>query len=629
MKLDEYQDMARTNLDRRVLLVAPPGSGKTTVLLAKIEFLTNEQGVDPSRILVLTFSRSASENMKERFLKLRPSGQPFFGTIHSLAYREIARRKGTIQLISQAQAMYALHPVRRAFSLSPEEVTKAISAISRERATGAIDESVPERFRTQVRTVYDQYKRDHQLMDFDDLEEEFAQMLDDDVYRHAMQEHIDWIMVDEFQDLNRIQLRILKLLGERCRLFCVGDEDQCIYAFRGSDTRAMVGFADEFRGGRILYLRYNYRCSATIVRHANRVIACNRERYPKEIINFRTDETPLKIHSFPDERQSWAYAARQLAALPRDTTCALIFRTNAELEEAAHHLLKRGIRFSFLDRPHDRYGRAILKNLIPYLQYAVHPDRRAFLQLIRTAQIRLPEEVLQQLSQSDHLKEQDLLSQDRFPLKTELREKLVQLFRDLKKLKRQKPEAAIRYILYVMGYHHWLHEITGHTGAPLAELVEEVEGFAREASAFPSIRDFLRYLTAWREILEQPGLQENILLSTMHGVKGMEFDEVLILNAYDGGIPHEKSLDDLEAERRLFYVAVTRAKNKLSVLHLQTWQGSEAEPSRFIRELGLPVEEAAVHVEDSAPAGWIQRVRQRISLPRSILTRSLQRGNDG
>ena len=589
MKLDAFQEAARNNMDSRVLLVAPPGSGKTTVLLAKIEYLVKEVGVDPSRMLVLTFSRSASQNMKERFLKLRLKAAPFFGTIHSLAYREISKNKIKIQLMSVNQALYALHPIRRQYLLSPEEVSRAVSDISRERATGQIDKETPENFRVQVRAAYDLYKRDHQLMDFDDLEEEFLKLLSNSTVRNKLQDEIDWIMVDEFQDLNPIQLKILKLLSEKAKLFCVGDEDQCIYAFRGSDTSAMVNFDKEFSGGKILYLRYNYRCSATIVRHANQVIRHNQERYPKEIINFRQDETLLKSYSFQNEKKCWDYAIDKIKNLSKQTDCAVIFRTNGEMEEFAYDLVKRSISFSFLDRPFNRYKKLIFNNIIKYLEYADQPSGAGFLKVLKTAPIKFPTDLFRKLSLLKGWSETDLLENNQYFLSLGLREDLVNLMRDLKKLKQMKPGQAIRYVLYVMGYYKWLDELAQKTGACLGELVEEVELLAKEATEFPNTRDFLRYLKAWEEIMEKPQSSERVLLATMHGVKGMEFDEVIILNAYEGAIPHEKSLNEMEAERRLFYVAVTRAKHHLTILIPETWRGSLVSPSRFIKELESPI----------------------------------------
>lgn len=589
MKLDTFQENARNNMDSRVLLVAPPGSGKTTVLLAKIEYLVKEMGVDPSRMLVLTFSRSASQNMKERFLKLRLKATPFFGTIHSLAYREINKNKTKIQLISTNQALYALHPIRRQYLMSPEEVSRAVSDISRERATGTVDKETPENFRVQVRTAYDLYKRTHQLMDFDDLEEEFLTLLNNPVYRSKLQEEIDWIMVDEFQDLNPIQLKILKLLSEKAKLFCVGDEDQCIYAFRGSDTKAMVNFDQEFIDGKILYLRFNYRCSATIVRHANRVIRYNKERYPKEIINFRQDETHLKSYSFKDEKQSWAYAIETIKNLSKQTNCAVICRTNGEMEEFAYGLVKQSISFSFLDRPFNRYKKLIFKNIIDYLKYAEQPSGAALLKVLKTAPIKLPSDLVRKLGLLKVWDETHLLEGNQYFLSLGFREDLVNLVRNLKKLRKMKPGQAIRYVLYVMDYYKWLGELAQQTGGCLKELVAEVELLAMEATEFPSIGDFLRYLKAWEEIIEKPQSSERVLLATMHGVKGMEFDEVIILNAYEGAIPHEKSFHQIEAERRLFYVAVTRAKHHLTILIPETWRGSRVSPSRFIKELDSPV----------------------------------------
>lgn len=592
MELDPYQEKARLTQEAKVLLVAPPGSGKTTVLLAKIEYLMEELKVSPKEILVLTFSRSASSNMKARFEKKRLEA-PFFGTIHSFAWREIQGQTNQRKLITEGQAMAALSALRRKYHLDPEEIAGCISDISRERSTGLPDETIPLKFREEVRMAYQNYKTEAALLDFDDLEEELLVLLEDPELREEVQSRYRWILVDEFQDLNPVQLKILKIIAKKSRLFCVGDEDQCIYAFRGSDTTAMIRFAEEFPGGRILYLKYNYRSSASIVAYANRIIAHNKERYAKEIVNFRQDETKLEWIRTQDETAGYELISKQLHALGSKETCALILRTNAEVEEAAHFLVRKNIRFALLDQVYNKYQRRTIKPLIDYLRYGAGWPKnqgKLFAQLVRRTELGLPEELLSLLEASELVTEQDLLKDEKYSLNGPQRENLLKWFRDVGKLKKQKPDKAIRFVLYVMGYYKWLVKTAQSTGACLRDLVREAEELAEEAAHFPDIPDFLRYLDAYAEICSHRDEGARILLSTMHGVKGMEFDAVFIPGAVEGKIPHEKALSELEAERRLFYVAVTRAKHRLTILIPQTCQGKAMKESRFLTESRLPGE---------------------------------------
>lgn len=585
MKLDEYQENARLDQGAKVLLVAPPGSGKTTVLLAKIEYLIKELNIPAEAILVLTFSRSASANMKARFEKLRLE-PPFFGTIHSFAWHEIRKRQQARELITEAQALAALTGLRRKYSLSLEEIAGCISDISRERSTGQCDETIPPEFRREVRAAYSTYKKANALLDFDDLEEELLVLLADDVLRAELQGRYRWILVDEFQDLNRVQLTILKLISNLSHLFCVGDEDQCIYAFRGSDTSAMIRFEQEFEGGRILYLKYNYRSSASIVAYANGVIRHNQERYPKEIVNFRRDETKLTFIRCPAEGTGLDYSIETIRQLGPAETAALIVRTNGELEKIAHTLVKQRIRFGLLDRVYNKYQKRLYRTLIDYLKYAVGGagQKSRFLTIIRRPGIGLSGDALNRLETKPLLIEQDLLDNEKFDLTAHQREGLIGWFHDVETLKGLKPGPAIRYILYVMGYFRYLEQLAQATGAPFQELMQEVEQFAKEASSFGDLSAFLRYIEAFDEVCRQRDDSAHILLSTMHGVKGMEFDQVFILNAIEGKIPHEKALHEIEAERRLYYVAVTRARHELTVLSPDTYQGKLAKPSRFLEE---------------------------------------------
>lgn len=620
MELDEFQEAARLNMDEKVLLVAPPGSGKTTVLLAKIDYLMAEVGVKAEEILVLTFSRSASQNLKSRFSKGREA-TPQFGTIHSFAWRELAKGEGRIRLIESQAALRALSPVRRKFHLSPEEVAAALSDISRQRSTGLEDPALPETFRREVRKAYFSFKAEAGLKDFDDLEEELLQRLEADSYRKALQSRFRWILVDEFQDLNPVQLKILKILSMQAHLFCVGDEDQCIYAFRGSDTEAMIRFPEEFPGGRILYLKYNYRSSATVIRHANALIRHNKARYPKVIVNFRQEETQVEFRVFPDETRSLGAVAEELPGLARGESCALIFRTNQELTEAARGLCRAGLRFTIQDQVHDRYRSGLYRPFLLHLRYARASggDKGLFLDLTAAAGRRLPEEIRLDLAASPVLTERDLLDHMSFDLPLAQKEELATFFRDIRKLRAMKPGPAIRYVLYVMGVCHVLRERAARTGESLSELLAEIEALAREAAEFPSTADFLRYLDNWHAIMDRRDPDSPVILSTMHGVKGMEYDRVYVMNAAEGLIPHERSFHDLEAERRLFYVALTRARHHLIVHGLTGWQGRPVAVSRFLKESGarLPDEAAAGPGRRKEPAGLArmgQRLRRLIRL---------------
>ena len=590
MNLDRYQEAARVNMDEKVLLVAPPGSGKTTVLLAKIDHLIDEQGILPQEILVLTFSRAASLNLKARFSKGREK-TPFFGTIHSFAYREIKKREGQISLIDSYGALHSLKSVGRRFHLTQEEVSSALGDISRERSTGVINEEVPAKFREEVRKAYFGYKAEKKLLDFDDLEERLLEFLGDAALRAKITGGYRWILVDEFQDLNKVQLRILKLLSEHAHLFCVGDEDQCIYAFRGSDTGAMIRFPDEFHNGRILYLKYNYRSSATVIRYANELIRCNKERYPKEIVNFRQDETPVVFELHSDERSSLQKAAEGLDSLKTSESASLIFRTNAELSDAAHSLCRKGFTFTILDQVYDRYETRLLGPFIEMIRYALTggDNKDLFLKIMERNPVNLSQATKQRLARSPIFSEADLLDPKNFDLPLKQREDLAVFFKDVRKLRKMKPKDAVSYILYVMGVCHDLDKRAERTGESLTDLLKEVEDFAKEAGSFPTTKDYIRYLDSWKRIMDRRDPESQIVLSTMHGVKGMEFDRVYVMNAAEGLIPHERSFNEMEAERRLFYVALTRARHHLHVHTVKSWQGRPVKISRFIPECGADV----------------------------------------
>lgn len=587
MELDAYQADARNNLDQKVLLVAPPGSGKTTVLLAKIRYLVEEQAVAASSILVLTFSRSASQNMKARYTPGKGGDAPFFGTMHAFAYQEL-KGQGPISLISPQEQAEALKGLRGRFLLSEKGTRRIVAGISRQRSTGQADEALPQKFREEAEQAYAAYKKRQGMSDFDDLEERFLSLLQDEILCRTIRQKYAWIMVDEFQDLNRVQLNILKRLAKDAHLFCVGDEDQCIYAFRGSDTRAMTGFAREFPGGKILYLHYNYRCSATVVRHAGAVIRHNKARYPKQIVAFRQDETKVMVLRGKDEAASIRYAADQLKTVQAPETAAVLVRTNAELRDVSHRLYREGIRFSFLDQPfhfHHRLPFSLILTCLGFAEGRCQAKER-FLQLAASGILKLPAEALDRLALSSRWGVRDLLDNPMFGLSFSQRQFLHQFLAACEKLRSFKAGQAVRYVLYKMGLYQVLETHSASLCTPLRELIQEAEGFARQADAYADITQFLKAMCIFEEA-ENESKASPVLLSTLHGVKGMEFDRVFILNAVEGRMPHERSLDDLEAERRLFYVAVTRARHDLSVLCPELLAGKRAYPSRFALEMEL------------------------------------------
>lgn len=556
MQLDEHQRAAVACRQNRVLLVAPPGSGKTTVLLAKLKELL-EEGEDPKGFLILTFSKSAADNLKDRFPE---GGDAFFGTVHAFCLQAL-KQAGFDKAILE-EAGEALRDFRRRYELSQGAAARLLSRQSRVRTTGQKDTYIPQKIAEAVEAAYTAYKEAGNFWDFDDLEVEFIRWLKLDPQALArLQGKYRWVLVDEFQDLNSVQIAIIRLVSGKARLFCVGDEDQCIYAFRGSNTRAMVHFEDYFPGGMVRYLRYNYRSSASLIAYANRVICHNQNRHKKAIVSFRQDRSPVCFLTFKDSRDQDRWLVDHLSRQSTDQTQAVICRTNGEIARIARLLDDAGLAFHLLTGPYEPWQTKPLALYPRAFQFIQKPSKANFLRLADHVDFGFSKEALNAFSLNSYDPIQTLFKKDYGPGN---RARLKGLL-ELSKVRSLKPSLAL----------HLLEDGLGLRAGKGSQRHKRLKALACRA------RDLDDLLHKLREDRTLPG---QVLLATMHGVKGMEFHEVILPNLYDGAVPHGKALDDLEAERRLYYVAVTRAKENLYGLYPERVEGMRVPVSRFLKE---------------------------------------------
>lgn len=591
MELDQYQMEAVENRDRKVLLIAPPGSGKTTVLIKKIEEVMKE-GTPPGRILVLTFSKAAAVNMGDRFIRTGLDS-PWFGTIHAFCYKELAKKK-KIQIITTKERFLSLREMILKYHLSPDEVDRLIGEISRRKSkqyssvesNNFSEELFPPYFINEAEKCYKNFKGANELYDFDDLEEGLIEMLKDGVFLENLRKSFDWIMVDEFQDLNYVQLKILQEISTDSYFFAVGDEDQCIYEFRGSNTDAMVNFPEYFKDGKKLYLKYNYRSSETIVSCANTIICNNVKRNQKSILNKRMDKTSIQIRKVLDEKASAEAVSKMIGRIPKTETTAVIVRTNKEMEAIMRTLSKAGITFSLIEKPYDIYGGWIIKDLTAFMEFAIFNRREPLLRIMDKAGLGISKEVKEEI-RNNYFKTPAQILLDSCD-KSYKKEEVLSFIEKLDKLKKMKPENAVDWILYGLKYSRFLEMAAFKNNTSIHGYIAEIKDFKDRISFFDSIADLIEWLIEYRRIMElKQDTMDKVVLTTMHGSKGMEFDNVFIMNAVEGNIPHERSLKGDEGERRLFYVAVTRAKNDLYIIVPKKINGTARQISEYIMESSL------------------------------------------
>ncbi len=574
MELDEYQKIASNTDQRRVLVVAPPGSGKTTVLLERLG-LTMDSGIAPGRILVLTFSKAAAEELKARFEGER---KPFFGTLHGFSYRMLRSLGIDVSLVYGKPEQEVKLLMQRSLNLAREDIDNLMRDFSAYRMAvfkGAESKKEAMALRDDVfrkaMDLYEGFKKERGLMDFDDLQTRFLSLLEDKELTASIRRTFTHILVDEFQDLDPVQLQLLAKLSEDGSIFCVGDEDQCIYAFRGSDPSAMMDFEERFKGSK-LYLKYNYRSSRTIVDYAGEVIRFNRERNDKELLPDRKDLTRIR-KVFPPSQEGMLSDISNEVMKDIYGSYAVLYRTNEEGERIREHLRRESIPFRCRDG-YSFYRTMVARDILEYMRYAATGDPRHFARVANKPYRYIPKDDLRRMASGEDVKTV-LLSGEKGDF---AKGRMKDLIHDLKPMAKKSPRDLVRYIGKVLGYEDYLKDYSERTGRDLEELSGDLEEMLELAGNHKVLNAFLE--ESMKEPESDPSAK--LLLSTIHGVKGLEFDKVFLVNCVEGIMPQAVTGADLEEERRIFYVGITRARHELDIYSPRTIHGKERKRSRFV-----------------------------------------------
>ncbi|HCW52139.1 MAG TPA: ATP-dependent helicase, partial [Clostridium sp.] len=444
--------------------------------------------------------------------------------------------------------------------------------------------------------TYEEYKKQYNKWDFDDLALEVLKMLqNDERMLSGYRKLFKFILVDEFQDCDEIQIDFLKMIndGDDNSLFAVGDEDQCIYSFRGSKPEYMVSFDKLFEGGKKYYLSINYRSRKNIVDKSKDVIKFNKARNNKEIHWNKESDGIIKWFN--------PYNEKAQADIIVDTICeekklgipyednAVLYRTNMESNTIIDVLTKRKIPFTLIDREYNFFEHFICKDLLSYLRLAVNEyDRESFFQIINRPFRYVSKTSL--IYVKNYAKDEnpfDILigKDDTQPFQ---KKKLDDLKKDIQYLNKISLSSAIAYIVMDLGYIDHLKNYAQKFNQSFDDLEDVIEEFKLAAEGYKTIFEFLKHVNEVKESIEESKKKkdrEGVILSTIHGVKGMEFKNVFIMNISEDTIPHSSSKDtNLEEERRLFYVGMTRAIDELYLFSPRNRKGQFKEVSRFIVE---------------------------------------------
>lgn len=611
MSLNESQTAAVAHAGGPMLVLAGPGSGKTLVITERTRRLIQGRGVDPSHILVITFTKAAAAEMKERFRTLM-GGRRYpvtFGTFHAVFFQILKHAYGfhSGNIIREEQKFTLLREIIGRMHLEYEDENELIGdllgEISLVKNTGIpFAHYYPKNCAKEIfETIYQAYERQmkqRRLIDFDDMLVYCLELFQErkDILA-AWQQKFQYILIDEFQDINKIQFDIVRMLAQpEDNLFVVGDDDQSIYRFRGAKPELMLGFEKAYPKARKVVLDINYRSRAPIVEASLKLISHNSQRFEKKIRTYAASQkrdATVQYYLWESQQQEGEAIIGQILKGCREGHCyndfAVLFRTNTQPRLFMSQLMAYNIPFSTRDNIPNIYEHWVTRDILAYLRLAQGSrSRRDILQVMNRPKRYLSRESLEgreiafdAWAEYFYEKEQPWVA-----------ERIEQLEGDLRVLSRTSPFAAVNYIRMGMGYEGFLKEYAQYRRINADALLDVLDELQDGARAYKTYEDWFAHMEAYTEELkrqkkQQEQLADCISLATLHSAKGLEYPIVHILDVNEGLMPYKKAvLDaDLEEERRMFYVGVTRAKERLSLHSVKKYNGKEVDVSRFVGEM--------------------------------------------
>lgn len=598
--------------DGPAMVLAGPGAGKTYVITNRVKALIDEYGVKPEQILVVTFSKAAAVEMKEHF-EMLTGGQRLpvrFGMFHSVFFQilRLAYHYEVKDIATPALKYRFLEEILNETGYEVDDKKEFLSDIEKEisRVKGEGIEidcyfssaCSAEIFQKMYRGYQEKLQR-HRCLDFDDMVVYTYQLLKErEDIRRRWQAQFRYLLIDEFQDINRLQYETVCMLAEpENNLFIVGDDDQSIYGFRGAKPGIMLSFPKRFPDTKQIVLGVNYRCSDEIMKAAERLIGKNNERYEKHIVANKGKEQPVhmkKCENLPDEAEK---IVAQIQMYQKEGIAyqemAVLFRTNMQMRLLAGKLMEHGVPFTMRENLPNLFDTWMAKDIMCYLQLALgNRSREKFLKianrpvryLSRTA-FTEPEVSFDKLRAYYAVKNQEWME-----------ERIWNFEYDLKNLASLSPYAAIHFIRKGIGYDEFLKTYADERNVNADDwfdVLDEMQEMARDKKSIPEFLSFvenygdtleeMRQEQKKQQVKEEPGVS----LMTMHASKGLEFPVVFVPTLNEDIVPYRKAVQEgnLEEERRMLYVAMTRAKTYLHLSFVKERFHKEAEPSPFLYEI--------------------------------------------
>ena len=614
MKLNRGQDEAIKHGNGPCMVLAPPGSGKTLIVTERTRYLIEESGVRPDQILVITFTRYAAREMKERFERLT-AGKNYpvtFGTFHSIFYGilKCAYGIGANNLMSEKESSVLLQEVLDQTNIESTPEVEDEEELVREllREVGMVKNGLchlkdfHSKYLTQdefaeVFRSYEHQKKELKKFDFDDmLVQCYALFRKKPEILQGWQKRFQYILIDEFQDINRVQYEVIRMLAApRYNLFVVGDDDQSIYGFRGAKPELMLYMKQEFPSLRTISLTVNYRSTEFITGAAARVILHNDTRFYKRVQSFRGRGQNVHVQEVLDEQEEAQYVTEEIQKKLdqgiKPGEIAVLFRAAVQARMISEILSEHRIPFEMRDYVTNFYRHFIVKDMMAYLQLAAGKRDRSLFLTICNRPLRY---LARNSMENRQVNFEDL--RKFYCDKDWMLDIIDQFDVDVRMMKNMAPYAAIQYIRKKIGYDDFLKEYAEKHQISWKQLMDVMAELEERSKNFKSYDEWEIHIAKYTQELEEQqakarkikGERENkVQLMTIHSAKGLEFEDVFVIHANEGEIPHQKAekKDEIEEERRLFYVALTRAKNNLCISYITQKNANSIKPSRFVEEL--------------------------------------------
>jgi DNA helicase II / ATP-dependent DNA helicase PcrA len=614
-KLNSCQKEAVITTEGPLLVLAGAGSGKTSVLTTRIGYLIEELGIDPHNILAITFTNKAAKEMKERIVKL--IGPKAFNmqisTFHSFGLTILKEHyallglKKNFTIIDSDDSLSVIKKILKDLNLdvkdyNPRAIKSKISGAKNELLTPSDYEKYANTdFEEKVLSVYIRYQKRLQLnnsVDFDDLLMYPITLFDNhsEVLR-KYQERFHYILIDEYQDTNEAQYKLTKMISAKYKNICVvGDENQSIYSFRGSNYRNILNFEKDYINAKVIMLEENYRSTQNILNAANSVIRNNKQRKDKVLWTSNLEGLKIKYHRATDEKDEAYYVLDEIEKLIKNgqskEEIVVLYRTNAQSRNIEEVLLRNKIPYKVVGSFYF-YNRKEIKDLICYLKLIYNQsDDTSLLRVINTPKRGIGERTINNLVDIANKKNSNLFDVIESGKEQEFKS-MIEYF-----VKEQENLSLTELVDLILNRSGMKQELVNEKTIEADSRLENLEEFKsitknfEEAYGIVSLEQFLGEISLVSDAEEYKNNKDVVTLMTIHSAKGLEFKNVFVIGMEEGILPHNNSLmasDEIEEERRLCYVAITRAKEKLWLINARrrTLYGIDSYNvvSRFINEI--------------------------------------------